>query len=239
MQQSSIYKYTKYAFLRSEYGNTFSYYRSTYNKLPKEKQDEIIAYLSQTVTQNHPTNWVSYENEIYFVKQIIRPSDYESQGIICFAMTNDFFEFIGTPNEYLTNENVIILNQQNVVLKNDSFQRTQEIDHLFSRKGYYIYNTDLTYEGQDYLVTNLKTIDNGWKFICFIPYEKLLEKFQLIVNSLGVSVFIVIICCFCITHLLSSTITKNVRIAEEGLRHYEQGDFLYKTSPPIMTKSAL
>lgn len=233
IQQSSLYSYTKFAFLRSGNGVVTEYYKAREKKKTKEEENQILDQLQSQVTVSRPINWIAYGDEIFFVRNIIDASG-TSQGIMCFSVTDKFFEFIGTSQKYLTNDSIVILNGDNVILKNrmngmpDS--RIYEISD-YKLSSYYVYTMKADIHGEDYSVITLKTIDNGWTIISLIPYNVLLKGVNQILRSMALVICGVMFLVVLITVVISSTITQNIRVIVEGMKKYEAGNFDARIKP--------
>lgn len=232
LQQSSLYSYIKYALLESADGVVFRYYKPSQRRMTAQREKEILDTLEGTVNRTNPVGWAEYEGEVYFVRKIISDRDYSEKGLMCFAMTDKFLDFFGDNGEMVDNTNLIILNSHKEILRNYKFDAGDDkIRKMIEREKYYIYNQEIIYQGDGYLCTNLNTADNHWKVISFIPLKILLEKESAIFKAVIIAVAAAMVLAFLLTWLLSSTITKNIRIVEQGMQNFEKGDFHIRIKP--------
>ena len=153
---------------------------------------------------------------------------------MCFSVTDKFFEFIGTNQEYLTNDSIVILNGDDVILKNRmkhlSAGQINEISG-YKSSSYYIYTMKADIHGEDYSVITLNTIDNGWTVISLIPYDVLLKGVKQILPSMVLVICGVLCLVILITVVISSTITQNIRVIVQGMKKYEAGNFDARIKP--------
>ena len=232
LQQSSLYSYTKYALLESAGGVVFRYYKPSHRRMTAQQEQEILDALEKSVTRTNPVGWAEYGGEVYFVRKIISDKDYSEKGLLCFAMTDKFLDFFGESGEMVENENLIILNSHKEILRNYKFDTEDEkIRRMIEREKYYIYNQEIEYQGNRYLCTNLNTADSHWRIISFIPLKILLEKESAIFKAIIIAVGAAMILALLLTWLLSSTITKNIRIVEQGMQNFEKGNFHIRIKP--------
>lgn len=232
-QQSSLAEYTKYALLKPSSGMIYDYYKSGVKKLGKEKEALLLERMDGLVDRKRPVCWTVYEDEVYFVRQIVTP-DFEEKGILCFAVNDSFFEFMSDDMEYLGNDNVIVLNRNRDRMKYSGSDIAETIllgIEAFDDEEYYVYNTEMDVEGDVYSVAVIHTPANDWTIISYFSHAVLLKGidtiFKAILNVILLAVCLVLL----ITAMISRTITKNVILIEEGMRHYERGEFDFRISP--------
>lgn len=253
-QQSSLYQYTRFAFLRPLSGAVYDYYKNEKNKLGEAERDQLLDTLDQLVTRNRPICWVTVDDQVYFVRQIVN-SSFQEKGLLCFAIDESFFEFISEDVEYLSNDQAIVLNQEGRTLKGGQDGMGREIlkdlqggeyedtnaqrtypDTSSSKTGtprvkWYTYHyTKNTKEG-DYTVAAIRTQRNGWTVVLYFSHTVLLRGIWEIYRGMLRVVTAVAVIVLAVTALLSKSITRNVRLIEEGMRQYEAGCFDYRISP--------
>lgn len=232
-QQSSLYQYTKFAFLRPNSGMVYDYYKNGRRRFSAEQQEELLNTLDALVTRNRPVCWVNLDNEIFFIRQIV-DSGFQEQGLLCFAIDPSFFEFISGDIEYLSNDQTIILDQNGHKLKSGQNRIGEEIlqeVQTDKTQNYYTYQYRKKATDGDYSVAVIKTPKNGWTIILYFSHEVLLRGIQQIYTAMFKVVVIVAVIVLAITALISKTITKNVKLIESGMRQYEAGYFDYRISP--------
>lgn len=232
-QQSSLYQYTKFAFLRPNSDMIYDYYKNGQSRLSAQEQEELLEILDEQVTRNRPINWVNLEGEVFFVRQIVDTS-FQEKGILCFAIDPSFFAFISDDITYLSNEQTIVLNRQGHRLKygGDSMAESilQDLEESEIQDYYTYHYTKATPEG-DYTVAAIQTPKNGWKVILYFSHGVLLRGIRQIYLGMIKVVCLAAVIVLGITALISRTIVRNVRLIEEGMRQYEAGCFDYRISP--------
>lgn len=232
-QQSSLAEYTKYALLKPSSGLIYDYYKSGVKKLGKEKEALLLERMDGLVDRKRPVCWTVYEDEVYFVRQIVTP-DFEEKGILCFAVNDSFFEFMSDDMEYLGNDNVIVLNRNRDRMKyrgSDIAERILLGIEAFDDEEYYVYNTEMDVEGDIYSVAVIHTPANDWTIISYFSHAVLLKGIDTIFKAILNVILLVVCLVLLITAMISRTITKNVMLIEEGMRHYERGEFDFRISP--------
>lgn len=233
LQQSSLYTYTRYALLRSNSGVVTEYYKPRETKLSLKEEEAVLDSLEDTVTVPKPTNWVQHQGQVYFVRRIIENCG-EEVGILCFAMTDEFFSFVGTEQDYLSNDNVVIVGRKGTLLK-------QDIPHISEKQirtiadyknfNYYVYNCMIEVSQEKYVVVALNTLENEWTVIGFMPYARLVKNIQQIYLMILLVIILVLIAGMIATTVIARTITKNVSIIEQGMKNYESGRFEIRIKP--------
>src|SRR5699024_6525292 len=108
--------------MKSNNGRIYSYYNSGFNKLDKGTEEEIIDQLSNYVDNVNPIAWLPFNDEVFFVRKIIDARNQAFEGYICFSMNENFFDFIDVKRNYLSNENIIILNNNQDLLQNYQYE---------------------------------------------------------------------------------------------------------------------
>lgn len=232
-QQSSLYQYTRFAFLRPNSGMVYDYYQNGRRHLSAQKQQELLDELDELVTRNRPVCWVKLEDEVFFVRQIV-DSGFQEKGLLCFAIDPSFFEFISGDIEYLNNNQTIILDQNGRRLKSGEDSIGEEILQDIEASGiqdYYTYQYTKKTESGDYTAAAIKTPKNGWTVVLYFSHSVLLRGILQIYTGMIKIVVIVSVMVLGITAMISKTIIRNVRVIEEGMRQYEAGCFDYRISP--------
>ncbi len=233
LQQSSLYSYTKYALLRPENGIITEYYKAREKKLGIAGEEEILDYLQEYVSISNPTNWVRYNNEIYFVRKIVDTSG-KPYGILCFAMTDKFFSFVGTDQDILSNNGITIVGPNEMILKQyDTDLTDSQIREIvnYKKSNYYVYNGTIQIRGLCYAVVALNTAGNDWTIVGFMPYATLLKDLNHILMMIIWVIIIVSAGGVVIASILSRTITSNLRVIEQGMKNYENGNFDLRIKP--------
>lgn len=233
IQQSSLTKYTKYAFLRPNSNVVYDYYRCDQEKMSADKVDDLLNNLESMVDKNHPTKWVMYDGQIYFIRKIVSIS-FQEKGILCFSIDESFFEILGQDMDYLTDSNAAVLTKSGEILKADEEERVIDVISDFEIQPisrYYIYSYEKLWGDEKYTVTVLNTQNNGWTVISYFSHNILLEKTKLIYTGMAKIIAFFAVLIILITSFLSKTMTKNIRVIEAGMKKYEAGDFSYRISP--------
>lgn len=232
-QQAALARYTKYALLRPKNGMIYDYYRSGMPKMTSEEEQKLLDELDKKVDKNHISCWMVYDEEIYFVRQIIN-IDFEEKGILIFALDDSFFEFISDENEYIKKEFTFVMNREEEYLNCEDTDMANEIFLDISKKktdDYYVYSYTKEILDDVYTITAVRTQKNGWTIIHYFPHSLLLKGLDRIYSAMMEILIIVIIIVLGITAVISRTITHNVTIIEDGMRQYEIGHFEYRISP--------
>lgn len=232
-QQSSLSGYTKYALLRPNSGMVYDYYRSGVPRMTGGEQQLLLDALDKKVDKNHIVCWTVYEDEIYFVRQIVSV-DFEEKGILIFALDSNFFEFISDENEYIKKDLIFVMNQDNELLKcEDAEMAALILADIEERNAqdYYVYSYTREMSEDVYSITVIRTQNNGWRIVSYFSHTALLKGLDRIYSAMVQMLVIVILTVFGITALISKTITKNVSVIEDGMKEYEVGHFEYRVSP--------
>lgn len=232
-QQSSLYRYTKYAFLRPNSGEVYDYYKSGQNRLPADDRDKLLDELDAQVDRNRPVRWTMSGDEVFFVRQVV-DSSFQDKGLLCFAVDQSFFEFISGDTGYLSNDQTIVLERNGRILKctDDELRKSILQDRASYQDGnYYVYQYTKETEDDTYTVGAIQTEKNRWTVIVYFSHSVLFKGIQKIYAGTFRVVVIVTLIVLGVTALISRTITKNVRLIEEGMRQYEAGCFEHRISP--------
>lgn len=232
-QQSSLAEYTKYALLKPNYGMIYDYYKSGVKKLGKEKEALLMEQLDELVDRKKPVCWTISGGEVYFVRQIITP-DFQEKGLICFAVSESFFEFMSDDIGYLSNDHVIVLNRNRERMKFGEPEITEGIlrgIEAFDDERFYVYNTEMELEGDTHSISVIHTPANDWTIISYFSHAVLLKGIDTIFKAIFEAILIVVVMVLFITAIISKTITRNVVLIEDGMKHYEEGEFDYRISP--------
>lgn len=231
LQQFSLYSYTKYALLCPKHGVINEYYKYRSEKLSESQEKKILEYLENCVTIAKPINWVLYENQVYFVRRIVKAGGTDL-GIVCFAVTDNFFTFVGTEQDYLTNDDIAILSADKSVLKKHDVGEKQ-IERItdYRQGNYYVYNTIVENGDERYIAIALNTKVNDWCVIGLISYRQLVKELNYIFVCIIFILLAVIIVAFLVASLISRMITRNVTVIENGMCQYEKGNFSVRLKP--------
>lgn len=232
-QQTSLTEYIKYALLRPNSGVIYDYYRNDQKKIKSSMEQELLNKLDETVDLHHPISWTVYNNQVFFTRQVIS-LDFEEKGIMCFAIDDIFFEFLGNELNYLSDDNVMILNKYGEILKCDFPGLAEELIKDLEKyhiENYYAYLYQREWKKSEISVTVINAPSSGWTLISYFSHDKLLKGIQKIKRGMLEVIIGVFVLSLLITTVISRTITKNVNIIECGMKHYEEGDFGYRISP--------
>lgn len=233
LQQTSLYRYTKAAYLENIYGDTYQYHKSGAKSSLSISESDLLEYMKQFVRKSSPVCWVNYEGSVYFVRLIVGDRAQE-MGMLCFEMADDFFDFIERGDRQLSNKNIIILDEENEVMQNYRFDlECNELSNLYGEAAsdFYIYNQEITYENQKYLVTNLETRENGWRIINFVSVDILLEKEQQILKAALLALIVALSGAVLFTIIISAGVSRNLTLIEEGMKKIENGNFKTRIHP--------
>lgn len=232
-QQASLAEYTKYALLKPASGMIYDYYKSGVKKLGKEGEALLLEQLDELVDKKKPACWTAFGGEAYFVRQIITP-DFQEKGILCFALNESFFEFMSDDIGYLSNDNVIVLNQNKELMKCGESEAAKEIlrriDSL-DDDDLYVYHTDVELENSVYTAAVIHTPANDWTIISYFSHAVLLKGIDTIFKAVLEVILAAALIVLLITAMISRTITRNVNLIEAGMKRYEKGEFDYRISP--------
>lgn len=236
VRHSELYNYADYAFLQPENGMVYEYYKFRTAKIDQETRDNLLEYLNSMVTVTKPTAWVTFGDKVYFVRKILRftEKDYEDKGLLCFAVSDKFFEFIEKDQAYLKNDNVILLNRSKEYMKNRQNVCSRDIIQKmisFQNSNFYTYTRSVQLEQEEYVSVVLQTRQEGWFIISLIPYTQLLKGIHDIYSAVLEVVLLVLLAALFVTAVISRTITKNIRIIEQGMINFEQGRFDVRIKP--------
>lgn len=232
-QQSSLSEYTRYALLRPASGVAYDYYRSGEKRLKSEAQSELLDFLDTFVDKNHPVCWMAYGGEVFFIRQIVS-LDFKENGLLLFAMDDSFFEFMSDDVEYLNDDSIIVLNREGVMLKCRDDRKADKILEAiapYQEQGYYVYHLTKELDDDRYTVTVINTQDNGWTIISYFSHSILLKGISQIYTGMIEMIGAVLVVVLFITTVISTTITRNVKLIEQGMKQYEDGHFDYRISP--------
>lgn len=232
-QQSSLYRYTKYAFLRPSSGVIYDYYKSGQKKLSVDALEQLLDQLDGQVDIHRPVDWVVLDGEVFFVRQVV-DSGFHERGLLCFALDESFFEFISGDIEYLDNDQTIVLDKEGGVLRcADSIMGNDILQDVgaYKDENYYIYNYTKEIEDDTYTVAAIKTQKNGWTVIIYFSHSVLLRGISLIYTRMLEVVAAATLIVLAITALISKTITKNIEEIEKGMHQYESGYFDHRIRP--------
>ena len=232
-QHSILQKYTDFALLRPLSGRVYSYYRSGHGKLSSVEEQQLLDKLDSMVELHHIKHWINLDGVIFFVRQVVL-TDLRERGILCFAVKEEFFDFLGDELQYLNEDRMLIYNRQGEILWGGialkQVELTEELKNRDEiRSGTENFSVQL---GTDVMaVTVSMTPSNGWKLVSFYLYSELLEGIRRIIRGILWAVLAAAVVIIGITFLISRQIEKNVTIIENGMRHYEEGDFGYRIRP--------
>ncbi len=232
LQRNALYNYTKYALLRPESGLIYEYYKNGMKKKKALEEEKVLNFLSQKLTTASPTTWMVYEGQAYFARKIV--IDYQDCGTLCIALTDDFFQFIGTTSDYLKNEEVVVANAQGEFLKNahqvfDIEELNQILD--YNDGSFYVYTDYEEKEEDSYLTIALKTRDSSWKLACFMPFSRLLQGVEPIYGAIIKVMIVFLLLSGMISYIFSRTITRNADVIVQGMKNFEEGHFERKLKP--------
>ncbi len=232
-QQSSLYQYTKYAFLRPNSGEVYDYYKSGQDRMPADVCKKLLDELDAQVDRNRPVKWTTSGEEVFFVRQIV-DSSFQDKGLLCFAVDQSFFEFISGDTGYLNNGQAIILEKKGRILKctDDAIGSSILQDKAaYQDRNYYVYQYTKETEDDTYTVGAVQTEKNRWTVIVYFSHSVLFRGIQKIYVGALRTVAIAVLVVLCVTALISRTITKNIHLIEEGMHKYEAGCFEHRISP--------
>ena len=232
LQRNALYDYTKYALLRPESGLIYEYYKDRIKKKNALEEEKILNFLSQKLTTASPTTWTIYDGQVYFARKII--IDFQNQGILCIALTDDFFQFIGTTSDYLKNEEVVVANAQGEFLKNaQQVFDTEELEQIldYNNGSFYVYTDYREKEEDSYLTIALKTQSIGWRLACFMPFSRLLQGVTPIYGAIVKVMMVFLLLSVVISYIFSRTITRNADVIVRGMKNFEEGHFERKLKP--------
>lgn len=232
-QQKVLSEYIDYCLLRPNSGMVYDFYKSGKQKLNSSEQEKLLDELSGFVNKRKPIIWIKYKGKVYFVRKIIS-NQFEEKGVICFAINDRFFQIIDEGLDYMNDDNLIILNQKGELLKAKDIANAEDIIKRiepYQKQHYYTYNIEKEIEGRRHTVLVINTSDSGWTIISFFSHDVLLRGIEEIFYGILELIIIVLLIVVVITGIISRTITRNVNIIEEGMKHYEAGAFDYRVKP--------
>lgn len=232
-QQKKLWEYIDYCLLRPNSGMVYDFYKSGQQKLNSSEQEKLLDDLSGLVSKRRPIIWTKYKGKVYFIRKIIS-EQFEEKGVICFAINDRFFKIIDEGLDYMNDDNLIILNQKGELLKAVDIANAEDIIKRiepYQKKHYYTYNIEKEIEGRRYTVLVINTSGSGWTIISFFSHDVLLRGIEEIFYGILELIIIVLLIVVVITGVISRTITRNVNIIEEGMKHYEAGAFDYRVKP--------
>ena len=232
-QHSILQKYTDFALLRPLSGKVYSYYRSGQAKRTVLEEQELLDKLDSMVGLHHIKHWIGCNDVIFFVRQVVS-TDFRENGVMCFALNKEFFDFLGDDLQYLNEDRMLIYNRQGDILWGGSSPEQVELEEALISRKETNFGTDNfgVRSGMDTMaVTVVNTESNGWKLVSFYFYTELLQGIHRIIRGILWAVFVVGLLILGITILISRQIERNINIIENGMRHYEEGDFSYRIRP--------
>lgn len=232
-QQSSLFDYTKAAFLKTPEGRVYKYYKYGEKKIEEREEQTLLDMAAEKVTKTQPVSWTVYQGQVCFIRKII-DENFQEQGIFCSIVTESFLQYVDKNMSYLHDENIIILNEKGELLKrSNEYITEEEIDGLANYRGkdYYTYYTNVKGESSDYLTVVLNTPKNNWTIIELCDEKELLRGVDKIWTAMVRNILVVAVLILAITSLLARNITENVKLLEKGMEQYEKGRFQYRISP--------
>lgn len=233
LQQDYLYDYIDYGFLYPKNEHITHYYRGRKRMLETSQELEIIKQLEDKVKISRPYNWVMLGDDLYFVR-LITDGEGSNDGILALCMNDAFLSFVGTSSNILNNDNIVVVNARQEVLRNnmDGLEEEQLKAILnYDDASYYVYTEDMKINQKEYLMVSLNTADNDWNIIGFISNDTLLKTVRHIFAAMLVVVSGVSILVLIITSLLSKRMTENIRVIEEGMSQYTKGNFSLRLKP--------
>ena len=232
VQQTVLYDYTENAFLQTNAGYVYTYHKPGKAKIPDEEIERLMRMADEAVTKTHATKWIIFEGNLYFVRRIV-DLNYQEKGIACFEMTEDFLEFIDSKQNFLTNDQIVICNEDGEILQNRISVPYEQLNELINYKdrNFLIYTTDYQLAHNKYTVVVLNDTFCDWSILSFIPWNSILEGVNRIAKLIIIVLVIVFIVVILITTLISRLVTKNIMIIEQGMRSYEDGNFDIRLKP--------
>lgn len=231
---SILMDHIRYALLRPKSGRVYSYYRSREKKLGTEQEHRLLDALDRMVDLHHIKKWVNYAGKIYFIRQVVTP-DLEENGIMCFAVDESFWHFLGEELKYISDDKMLIFNQQGEYLYGTDSPEQTLLEEDITTNEYQGYGFAHQYQKEwnhdTMAVTVIRTEIKGWTLVSYYYYSELLGGIRTIIRGILWSILAVGLLILIITGAISTTITKNVRVIETGMHHYEEGDFDYRIRP--------
>lgn len=233
LQQDYLYNYTDYGFLYPQNEHITHYYRGRKRMLETSQELKIIKKLESKVKISRPYNWVMLGDNLYFVR-LITDGEGSNDGILAFHMNDAFLSFVGTSSDILNNDNIVVVNARQEVLRNnvDDLEEGQIKEILnYDDASYYVYTETMKIKQKEYLIVSLNTADNDWNIIGFISNDTLLKTVRHIFVAMLLVVGGVAILSIIITSKLSKRMTENIRVIEEGMSQYTKGNFSLRLKP--------
>lgn len=231
-KQSSLYPYIRFVLLKPNNQVVHQYYRFGEKKHRKSEEASILAELEKKVTYQSPVCWTIYKGQHYFIRKII-DERLQSLGTVCFALTDDFFQIVKDDIEYLNDDNFLVLNSHSVMLKdNAGLEQILPGELLDIRSNdYYVFYQEMELDGQTYTSVVLNTPKNNWRIIGLYSNAELLKGTERIWKAMLGILAIAAVVVWLTAWFISRSMTRNIRLIEQGMKEYEQGHFSYRICP--------
>jgi two-component system sensor histidine kinase YesM len=233
-QTTMLYNYTKYAFVKSSSGITYTYYQAAIDQLNLEQTDKKVELALKKIDKLNPKGWMIIEGDIVFARLMIDKGTLQIKGTMYFCMKPSFLDFINDNKGIISNNNLIVINDQQEVMLNRGYDfknKALEQIILSNTYNYTIRNYYTSYENSKCLIVDVVTKQKSWRVLTVIDLSKLFAKRQLIL------LFVVIIAVFTIaisigiTYFIVKGIMKNITIIEKGMKSVEEGNFKTRIKP--------
>ena len=227
--------YTEYALLRPGSNVVYNYYRGGVRRLGTDREKELLDQLDELVDLHHIKRWVRMDGVVYFVRQVV-DTGFQETGILCFAVNEEFFRFLGDEESYLSDERAFVLNRQDDLLYG-SAENLQQLESALVSSGNNGSDVNAPVQfavddnGERLSVTILDAEQCGWTLISYFPYSLLLAGIRHIITRIVLVIVLVILLITIATWLISNLLSENVKRIESGMKHFEEGDFQYRISP--------
>ena len=233
VQNIMLNRYTKYALLKPSSGMIYEYYRSSEKKMSSGQETELLDALDELVDIHHVKRWLNYQGQTFFVRQVVS-TNLEEKGLLCFAIDDGFFRFLGNEIPYLNEDRAVIYSGSGDVLHQGESQvlnlSEEEKAQCLSQsdpENQYSFRRD-----KDTLsVTSIRTQSNGWTLLSAFYYSELLGGIREIIRNIVLIMIVIAFVILLFTGLISRTVTENVVRIEGGMKHFEEGDFAYRIRP--------
>ena len=204
-QQSILYRYTKSAFLRTNSGYIYDYYKYRQQRLEEAAITALFERAEAVLTPAHPVKWLRLYDEIWFFRKLVDPNLVE-KGLILFSVSEDLFDFVGNEIEYLTNENLVLSDDKGDII----------YGKLDERAGF---------------IKNVRTPKKKWTITIFYFEDILLKRLRRILQAMTIFLTLAVAAGGSVAYLLSRGLTEGMREIEKGLVEFEQGHFQYRIRP--------